>query len=50
VTQVVEADVGKPCTLKQRFEGPGYEVVAAHGRAYPRGEHEAVILPESVVL
>jgi hypothetical protein len=36
--------------LELKRSGPGYEVVAAHGRAYPRGEHEAVILPESVVL
>jgi hypothetical protein len=46
VLEVVEADVGKSCALKQRLEGPVHEVVAAHRCAYPRGEHESVILPK----
>ena len=46
VPEVVEPDVGQPCTLKQPFEGPVYEVVAAHGRTQPCSKDEIVILPE----
>ena len=44
--EVMEADVGKTSSLQERLEGSVHEVVAAHGRAYPCREHDAVILPE----
>src|SRR5919107_4520690 len=47
VPQIMETYFRKLGTLEERLEGSGHEVVAAHGRAYPCWEHEAVVLPES---
>ena len=46
VPEVMEADIRKPGTYKERFEGAGDEVVAADGRADPRREYQVAISPE----
>ncbi len=50
VAQRVERDVWQIRLPEQRLEGAPEDVVAVEGRANQRGEHEAVILPETIVL
>ena len=50
VAQSMKRNVRESRTTKQRLERSAEDVVTVEGCAYQRGEYEAIILPEPVVL